>query len=51
MYSNKLNLKFLKLILFSKKNAVLDQINMKKFKSRVGFEQAICSSEVHALTD
>jgi hypothetical protein len=30
MYSNKLNLKFLKLILFSEKNAVLDQINMKK---------------------
>jgi hypothetical protein len=52
MYSNKLNLKFLKLFLSSGKNAVLDLIKMKKkIKSRVGFEHATCSSDVNALTN
>jgi hypothetical protein len=51
MYSNKLNLKFLK-FLFSEKNAVLDQINIeKKIKTSMGFEHATCRSEVHELTD
>jgi hypothetical protein len=53
MYRNKLNLKFFKLIIFSGKNAVLDQINNKKEqkKNRVGFVHATCSSEIHVLTD